>query len=407
MITEEIKDLFKDYPRIIKVLSTKPKNMRDIVDNYLPHKIWRMNNLYSVTAKPSGEESVAEKTKFRMNRAQFIVYRKGLDHPKIIILKARQQGISTYALVDFFDDALFIPNLDIGIIALNVDQTKHLLQRVKLMWSWLDPKFKELLKNSMGVELLKDNTGEISFTNNSKIQVRTEFRGYTLHRLHVSELAAITKASPERGTEIMRGTLQAIHANCPVRFEGTADGDNLFKYIYDNSTANLTKIKTGKLSRYDFLPIFLSWMDDPTNIENNYQEPTNESILYFKDKPEATQEQKNFWLAKRRTFERKEDMYREYPATPEEAFSASNEGAVYRQHYMDYVVRLNREKDIQYDERLPIGIGWDVGGIDCTVLFAFQNYMNKEIRIFDEFVYDKEGRYTILRRLHNATEVWR
>src|SRR5690554_1729296 len=56
---------------------------------YLRSKLWRLNNCYKIIDK-HGQVIV-----FRLNKAQHKVYAASRVHPRVIILKSRQQGIST------------------------------------------------------------------------------------------------------------------------------------------------------------------------------------------------------------------------------------------------------------------------------------------------------------------------
>ncbi len=77
---------------------TEPKDDKDLQTNYLISKLWRLNNLYTIVDK------YGNKIRFKMNLSQHRVYADCLRHPRLIILKSRQQGISTFWLVNFFDD---------------------------------------------------------------------------------------------------------------------------------------------------------------------------------------------------------------------------------------------------------------------------------------------------------------
>ena len=93
---------------------------------YLKSKLWRMNNLYRVVNK-DGDLVI-----FRMNYAQHAVYAASRKHGRIIILKSRQQGISTFWLISIFDDAIVCPYLTCGLMAQGTEEASTLLKRTKL-----------------------------------------------------------------------------------------------------------------------------------------------------------------------------------------------------------------------------------------------------------------------------------
>ncbi len=69
----------------IRVFDSYPENDDEMLETYLPSKLWRLNNLYFIINKDG------YKMQFLMNYAQHVVYAASLRHPRIIILKSRQQ----------------------------------------------------------------------------------------------------------------------------------------------------------------------------------------------------------------------------------------------------------------------------------------------------------------------------
>ena len=131
---------------------------------------------------------------------------------------------------------------------------ESLLQRVKLLWDNLDDSIKDYVQ----IQNTKDNTKEFSFNNGSSIFIRTSFRSGTLQRLHISELGKIANNYPQKARETKTGSLQAIAVGNTVVVESTAEGDNMYKDMWDTAVAY-----AGELTGKDFKPIFLSWLDDP------------------------------------------------------------------------------------------------------------------------------------------------
>ena len=129
---------------------------------YLRSKLWRLNNIYTVVDKHGNA------VKFVMNEAQHVVYAMTRQHPRVIILKSRQQGISTFWLVSYFDDGLFQELLAIGLIAQGVDEASTLLERTKFLWDKLDDDIKAFLNR----RLEKDNAKSFTFNNHSQIFIR-------------------------------------------------------------------------------------------------------------------------------------------------------------------------------------------------------------------------------------------
>jgi len=101
--------------RDIGLFEKPPASDEDMVLNYLPCKLWRMNNIYTIRDK------FGTPMKFNLHRAQHLAYAASLRHSRLIILKSRQQGISTLWLISFFDDAVFLDNMNCGLMAQDAD----------------------------------------------------------------------------------------------------------------------------------------------------------------------------------------------------------------------------------------------------------------------------------------------
>lgn len=344
---------------------------------YLSNKLWRLNNIYKIINK-KGEVVV-----FRMNYAQHRVYAISRIHPRVIILKSRQQGISTFWLVSYFDDSVFRSHLNVGLMAQGTDEASTLLERTKFLWDNVSNEIKAFIQ----VSLQKDNTKEYSFSNNSSMFIRVSFRSATLQRLHISEFGKIANSYPKRAREVKTGTLQALAAGNTGVIESTAEGDNEFKTMWTNSVLAL---HSGEMSPKDFYPVFLSWLDDPDCQLDILQSIDEEAATYFSKLEELTGykltvKQKNFWVAQRR--ELGSDILQEYPGTPEEAFMASKDGTYFSRIFSETCVRKNRVAKDLYDPNLKLYVFFDLGVDDYTVLIFAQFYKG-EWKILDEYYND-------------------
>lgn len=371
---EEFREIYKGLPILEyeDLFYVEPKDETDILMNYLPSKLWRLNNLYYIVDKKG------KRRKFVMRRAQHLVYAAALRHPRVIVLKSRQQGISTLWLVSYFDDGVCNKDLHIGLMAQGNDEAEALLERTKILWDELSPAVKAFL----GIRLVVNNTKEFKLSNGCKIFVRTSFRSATLQRLHISEMGKIANENPKKAKETKTGTLQTIAPGNTAVVESTAEGDNMFKEMWDAAVTY-----GQQLASKDFMPVFLSWLDDPDCNEEVDQEITKSAAKYFARLEERlgiklTRTQKNFWVAQYR--ELGDDIYQEYPADPIEAFMATKEGTYYAEQYMMWVVEHNRQVKDLYDDRLDVQVAIDLGMNDTNVLTVFQTH-EQSFRIFDEF----------------------
>lgn len=377
-ITEEqFNDLYPDMVGHYNFFNNSPP--RDITPQeferrYLSNKLWRLNNIYTIIDK-FGQPVI-----FKMNYGQHKTYAASRKHSRVIILKSRQQGISTLWLVSYFDDAVFAPFINVGLMAQGTEEAATLLERAKFLWDNLCPD----IKRFAGVALEKDNMKEFAFSNMSTIFIRVSFRSTTLQRLHISEMGKIANMYPKRAKEVRTGTLQALAPGNTGVIESTAEGRNMFKEMWD---ASVVAYESAQFAGKDFYPVFLSWLDDPDCLLDVAQAEDVEATTYFTELETKlgrtiTKEQRNFWIAQRR--ELGGDVFQEYPATPEEAFTASRDGTYYSRLFTEQVVRTGKFRADVYDPNLPVDVYVDLGVDDYFVL-AFTQWYRGEWRVFKEY----------------------
>ncbi len=357
-----------------EIFRRMPETDIDYMENFATSKLWRMNNWYKVIDKDG------DLVWFVMNRAQHVVFADQLRHARVIILKSRQRGISTFFMVDYFDDALTLDNLEVGMQSYGLIESAKLLKKLTTAWENLSDDNKELLE----IGQAKSNTRAMGFTNGSQVTIATSFRGDTLHRLHVSELGKIAAKDPKKAEELYTGTLQAIKAGNPAAIESTAEGQhNKFHEKWYEAVDIV-----GARGLKDFRPIFLSWVDDPdcnATIEVMVDEE-DESFLSRVEYEWAeyaglesfklTNEQR-WWFAGAMR-ELGEKFHQEYPHTPESAFEAVRDGTYYAKLWRssghvwsrEDAERVSRER--LYDKHLVVHTAWDLGRNDMMVIVFFQ-----------------------------------
>jgi len=358
---EEFEEMYPDGN--ISLFEKDYETDEDFIANYLPNKLWRLNNLYTIIDKDGN------KIRFNMNRAQHRAYSSMLRHARLIILKSRQQGISTFWLMNYFDDAMFIDDLNIGMLAQGLEEASTLLERVKTAWDNFPVEIKEFL----GVAIVKDNSKEYAFNNGSTIFIRTSFRSATLQRLHVSEMGKISARDPLKAKELMTGTMQAIKGGNPVVIESTAEGrkNQFYKMWYAADDF------VGTRGLKDFKPLFLSWVDDPDCSADIPQRATLEDEDYFlkveRDLDVVLSSKQKYWsIGQRRELEENYDQ--EYPYNAESAFAAVRDGAYYAPLWKKH----GRRAEGLYDPALKVRVATDLGINDTMVLVFWQKHVNLE-----------------------------
>ncbi len=338
------------------------KEQELFVETKLSSKLWRMDNLYTIRDKNN------VKGVMHLNKSQRRLL-ENYKHKKKIILKSRQQGISTLFLAYYLDDCIFKPGFQAGIQSYGLDESVKLQKRAELMWDDLDQNIKDIL----GLKLISNNSKGMTLSNGSVLKIGN-FRGDTLQGLHVSELGKIAKRYPEKADELKKGAFQAVATGNKITIESTAEGQTgLFYEMWERYSNKVARGKT--LTALDFRPIFLSWLEDAdcqlfedVDIEPHHKEYLN---TLQEEQPELklSKSQQNWLLAK--LDELGDDFDQEYPSTPARAFAQSMEGTYFHHQYN----RLLKDKRIgwfPHVEGIEVAVSWDLGMNDEMVLIFLQ-----------------------------------
>lgn len=334
--------------------------------------LWRLNNLYSIIDK-SGNKSL-----FRLNWAQEQLYRDMWYMN--LILKSRQLGISTFVCLLFLDRCLFNSNLHAGIIAHTREDAEVMFRRVKFAYDSLPGELKALRSVNT------DNARELQLSNGSTLRVGTSMRSSTLQLLHISEFGKICAKYPDKAREIITGSLNALAPGQYVFIESTAEGREGYFYQMCKE-AQAIQDSGKKLSPLDFRFHFLPWHAhkgyriDPDNvvIPKHYSDyfDTLGSVINSQ-----IDDEQRAWYVKRASTQG-EDMKREFPSTPDEAFESSNEGLYYGKQIVE-ARQQDRIRSVYYDANVPVHTAWDLGYNDSTAIWFFQQ-CGQEIHLLEYY----------------------
>jgi hypothetical protein len=336
-----------------------------------PNKLARLRDgFYTI------QDEYGEAVPFRLRPLQekFLAEQHGLD----LILKARQLGFTTVIQLDYLDDCLFIPNIAAGVIAHNREDAEAFFNnKIRFAYDSLPPEFKEIVPAS------RESVRELRFGNGSSIRVGTSLRSGTFQRLHISEYGKLCAKFPDKAREVKSGALNTVHVGQKIRIESTAEGQaghfhKLCKEAMDKEKLEAT------LTALDFKMHFFGWfLDDKYQLSEEVGE-TAEQIEYFEklaaDGIELTRQQRAWYVKKAE--QQDDDMKREFPSTPEEAFEASVEGA----YFSRQMTKMRREKRICRLPILdaPVYTTWDLGLNDSTAITFWQD-VGHERRAIDYY----------------------
>ncbi len=238
---------------------------------------------------------------------------------KIVFLKSRQVGMSTYTEARFFSKILFNKSKNAFVLADKSDSAHNIFDMTK--------RYYDNLPGGLKIPLLKDSTEELVLATDSNFRVGTAGsksvgRSMTVNFFHGSEVAFWSNAN-----EIVSGMLQTIPDNIESELilESTANGtsgDGAYFY-------NMVQIGLDKSS--DFMTLFYPWFKH-TEYRRNIVEPikwTDEEIE-LKRIYNLTDEQLAWRRAKLTSdFKGREYLFKqEYPSSIQEAFVTTSNALI-------------------------------------------------------------------------------
>jgi len=333
---------------------------------------WRLNNLYWIV------DDEGNKIAFRPNeeQMQFMDELWTLN----LILKARQLGFTTMIDLIGLDMAVFNDNQTCGVIAHNLDDARKIFRnKVKFPYDNLP----EGLRQARTLET--DSSWELVFDNGSSIGVGTSMRSGTLQFLHVSEFGKICAKYPHKAQEIVAGSFNTVKAGQIIAVESTAEGR--YGQFFDYCKRAMDDLKAGKtLTELDWrFHFFAWWQKDSYRLAGDVPIPADMQEYFKKLRDEhgifLDAEQKAWYVKKAQL--NGEDMKREFPSTPGEAFEAAILGAYYAKQMSD-AHATGRIRKVPHVPTMPVNTFWDLGRNDTTAIW-FHQHVASEHRFFDYY----------------------
>ena len=288
---------------------------------------WYIENFLKIRTK------AGEIIPFRLNVPQQKVYaamakqqREGKP-VRVIVLKARQQGLTTLGAGLTFHFAATQENADTMIITHEADATAKAFEMHKLFLDLLPEALRPMVKTSSKQELRFENPtmdpAEKKRIPGMRSSIRCETAGgkgvgrsFTLRFLHASEVAWW----PGSKEDTMLGLMQAIPAEpgTGVLLESTANGFDYFQQRWEDAVAGRT----------DFAPVFCAWWEMPSYRKavppgtQWSEDELREKDLYGLDEEQLAWRR---WCISNNCGGDLRRFRQEYPACPEDAFLTSGE----------------------------------------------------------------------------------
>ena len=229
---------------------------------------------------------------------------------RVIILKARQQGLSTYVGGYLYFSVSQNKARKAMVITHTADSTRALFDLTKRLHEncpdILKPHTKYSSRRELSFDVL-DSSYIVATAGGDAVG-----RGETLSHCHASELAFWPKSTAE---EIWNGLAQAVpnEPNTAVFIESTANGYNLFYDLWKGAVEGTN----------GYVPVFIPWFTDPT-----YREAVPANFERTPDEEELVKEygldDEQLMFRRRKVAQNGIELFmQEYPATPDQAFLTS------------------------------------------------------------------------------------
>ena len=281
---------------------------------------------------------------------------------RIIVLKARQEGVSTNEQGRMIYNTTTKGNRTGLIVAHEAPATAKIFDKARYMYNNLPEDSRPMTRASNARELIFDTpTGYAGKDKglNSKISIQVAGdvgigRGDTIYYAHLSEFAFWPSPEGKEPKKQLAGILQAVPKTpeTEVVIESTANGYNDFKELWDDAVAG----------KNEWTPLFFAWwaLDEykmpcsQEEYERILEESSTDLREYIKEIRELyglTIEQIKWyvWTLKNDCNGDWRMMRQENPTSPEEAFISTGSPVFDNEKIQRHIERLR----IKYEKQAP------------------------------------------------------
>lgn len=332
---------------------------------------------------------------FKLNKAQRKIYSAIQEQARagkpirIIVLKARQLGITTFCQGVMFKETATQNNISSLVVAQDLEASRGIFEKAKLFYEHLPSVLKPELRRSNANELVFNDK---TLASNSSIRILTagnptSARSKTIQKLHATEVAFWDKAQ-----ETMTALMSTVPNNkeTMIIIESTANGNNYFRTLWEQA-----------VNGNDFIPIFIGWQEHEEYEEEWIAEEQSELTEHEKEivKRQGLTLRQLAWRRKKiaTDFAGKEEWFnQEYPATPEDAFVSSADTIFDKPKLIKEIGLATKLKDkigyFTYSKDIVNLETYEIRGIKWV-----DDIVNGYIKIHEEPIKEESDSQTILR----------
>jgi hypothetical protein len=202
----------------------------------------------------------------------------------------------------------------------------------------------------------------------------------------MSEFGYVAAHLPQKADELISGAQETVPQSGIIVMESTHEGAKTGRN-YEIIKGAMENESKAELDPLDFRFFFFTWWKQPEYRIKSKNPLDGRLNAYFTSLEEKgivlDEEQKRWYLAKERTLT--DRMKTEYPSTPEEAFMARIEGAIYGTQISQLRAEGKTAHVFDADDYLPLYVSWDLGTQDNTSMWLFQPGNDGRFYVLDYF----------------------
>ena len=273
------------------------------------------------------------------------------------------------------------------MIAHNLEAGESIFsKKIAFAWERLPDEIRALYKvDSKTSKTLKFDFGTKGF---SSLAVDTSGRSGTYHRVHITELADISKKYPKKVPDIIEGTIPAVPVSGRVDVESTSQGaSGEFYEMFTDAWEHGEPTNSLQYKAH-----FYNWTWDDEEMKSIVPIPFDqmdrgEKFKSYAEKHHLNESEITYyylkWLSLNKNFN---SLKREYPTTPQEAFEAVSEGTFYGESIG--IMEQNGQIGVfPFQRGMKVHTVWDLGvGANMVVGFFQRDPAINRVRMVDYLV---------------------
>ena len=366
-------------PEIEKIESLIDPDPSDVRAN-MGNLIWWFENFFRIQPLDSASRNVL--VPFKLNWTQRQVLREWLENPRLIVLKARQMGLTTLVVFYFLYLCMTKGNQTLYLWNFSAHMRTRTLARLRTSLKQLSPRWQQIFQVEFSnYEIRLKSLGGLP----NVIYTSETPRSDALTGVAWSEVGYVCDRFPLRAQELQSAIYASAPYPLPLILETTPRSRRGF--LYPQWVEGWDRQKRGERRQgQGFKFLFYAWYRKPENFVSAQDIPRDwvidpEMASYFRlleerDNVILVPGQRYWYERENRDAGSRNLFKREFPSTWEEGFEAATDGAFMAEHVERAQVE-GRVGNYGVVRGQPVDIYFDIGHDNFTALTCVQMVNNR------------------------------